>query len=129
MPKNNTTHHAQPDMNPMLDIVFILLIFFIVTTSFNKPTALDIERNKQNQLSLTPTLTPQFYVTKDNKITLNNRLISADAIMVNLARLEAEGSISALSVTAHEHSTHNTLVHLLNSIKEYTSAPVSLGSR
>ena len=34
--QNPHTQNAAVDMNPMLDIVFILLIFFIVTTSFNR---------------------------------------------------------------------------------------------
>ena len=37
-------NNADVDMTPMLDIVFILLIFFIVTTSFVKPVAIELNR-------------------------------------------------------------------------------------
>ena len=40
---------AQIDMTPMLDIVFIMLIFFIVTTSFVKEKGLDANRPEDNQ--------------------------------------------------------------------------------
>ena len=40
---------AQIDMTPMLDIVFIMLIFFIVTTSFVKEKGLDTNRPEDNQ--------------------------------------------------------------------------------
>ena len=40
---------AQIDMTPMLDIVFIMLIFFIVTTSFVKEKGLDVNRPEDNQ--------------------------------------------------------------------------------
>ncbi|WP_394224529.1 ExbD/TolR family protein [Pseudoalteromonas spongiae] len=122
------THNAEVDMNPMLDIVFILLIFFIVTTSFNRPTALDLNRMKENKQTLTQTVTPQFHITEDNRVMLNNKQIDPQSIAINLARLDANGDITAISVTADKESTHNTLVHLLNEIKGYTSAPVSLGS-
>lgn len=119
---------AQVDMNPMLDIVFILLIFFIVTTSFARPTALDLNRNVQNQTSLSPTVTPQFHITKENHVLLNNKPIDQQSIAINLARLDANADITAVLVTADKQSKHNTLVHLLNEIKGYTSAPVSLGN-
>ncbi|MFH6953200.1 ExbD/TolR family protein [Pseudoalteromonas sp. XMcav1-K] len=122
------THNAEVDMNPMLDIVFILLIFFIVTTSFNRPTALDLNRATENKPALTQTITPQFHITKDNSVLLNNKVIDSQSIIINLARLDANGEITAISVTADKESTHNTLVHLLNEIKGYTSAPVSLSS-
>lgn len=126
--QNPHTQNAAVDMNPMLDIVFILLIFFIVTTSFNRPTALDLNRVKENKPSLSQTVTPQFHITNDNQILLNNKVIDAQSIAINLARLDANGEITAISVAAHKESTHNTLVHLLNEIKGYTSAPVSLGN-
>lgn len=126
--QNAHTQNAEVDMNPMLDIVFILLIFFIVTTSFNRPTALDLNRMKENKQTLTQTVTPQFHITEDNRVMLNNKQIDPHSIAINLARLDANGDITAISVTADKESTHNTLVHLLNEIKGYTSAPVSLGS-
>lgn len=126
--QNPHTQNAAVDMNPMLDIVFILLIFFIVTTSFNRPTALDLNRIKENKPSLSQTVTPQFHITNDNQILLNNKVIDAQSIAINLARLDANGEITAISVAADKESTHNTLVHLLNEIKGYTSAPVSLGN-
>ncbi|AIY67285.1 ExbD/TolR family protein [Pseudoalteromonas piratica] len=126
--QNPHTQNAEVDMNPMLDIVFILLIFFIVTTSFNRPTALDLNRVKENKPSLSQTVTPQFQITNDNQILLNNKVIDAQSIAINLARLDANGEITAISVAADKESTHNTLVHLLNEIKGYTSAPVSLGN-
>ena len=126
--QNPHTQNAAVDMNPMLDIVFILLIFFIVTTSFNQPTALDLNRVKENKPSLTQTVTPQFHITNDNQILLNNKVIDAQSIAIHLARLDANGEITAISVAADKESTHNTLMHLLNEIKGYTSAPVSLGN-
>lgn len=99
-----------------------------LSLSFNRPTALDLNRVKENKPSLSQTVTPQFHITNDNQILLNNKVIDAQSIAINLARLDANGEITAISVAADKESTHNTLVHLLNEIKGYTSAPVSLGN-
>ncbi|MGB0859343.1 MAG: biopolymer transporter ExbD, partial [Pseudoalteromonas spongiae] len=93
-----------------------------------RPTALDLNRATENKQTLTQTVTPQFHITEDNRVMLNNKQIDPQSIAINLARLDANGDITAISVTADKESTHNTLVHLLNEIKGYTSAPVSLGS-
>ncbi|MBE0366983.1 ExbD/TolR family protein [Pseudoalteromonas aurantia] len=119
--------NATVDMNPMLDIVFILLIFFIVTASFNRDTVLDIERAKNSVSTIEPKLTPQFTINSKNQIFLNQRLIEITAVNVNIARLAAVGNINAISLRAHPNSQHNTLVSVLNAIKEQTSAPVSIG--
>ncbi|TMN93516.1 biopolymer transporter [Pseudoalteromonas phenolica] len=125
--KAHMQENLSVDMNPMLDIVFILLIFFIVTASFNKEAVLDIERNNSPTLSVTPKVTPQFIIDASNKVYLNNRQVEIDAINVNIAKLAANADITAISVRAHESSQHNTLVTVLNAIKEQTSVPVALG--
>jgi len=125
--KAHMQENLSVDMNPMLDIVFILLIFFIVTASFNKEAVLDIERNNSPTLSVTPKVTPQFTIDASNRVYLNNRQVDIDAINVNIAKLAANADITAISVRAHENSQHNTLVDVLNAIKEQTSAPVALG--
>jgi len=126
--KSHFQENLSVDMNPMLDIVFILLIFFIVTASFSKEAVLDIERNNTPTLSLTPQVTPQFEISASNKVYLNNREVSINAININIAKLAAHADITAINVRAHENSQHNTLVAVLNAIKEQSDAPVALGA-
>ncbi|MBQ4811823.1 biopolymer transporter ExbD [Pseudoalteromonas luteoviolacea] len=119
---------ANVDMNPMLDIVFILLIFFIVTASFSKEPVLDISKQDKAARSLTPTLTPQINIDDKNQIFLNGRQIDVDAIAINIARVAAKGEITSIGLKAHAQSEHNTLVQVLDAVKSQTSAPVSLAS-
>ncbi|TQF66802.1 ExbD/TolR family protein [Pseudoalteromonas luteoviolacea] len=120
--------NANVDMNPMLDIVFILLIFFIVTASFSKESVLDISKQNQAAHSLTPALTPQFSIDDKNQIYLNGRKIDVDTIAINVAKVAAKGEITSIGLKAHALSEHNTLVQVLDAIKSQTSAPVSLAS-
>ncbi|KZN47235.1 ExbD/TolR family protein [Pseudoalteromonas luteoviolacea] len=119
---------ANVDMNPMLDIVFILLIFFIVTASFSKEPVLDISKQDQAARALTPTLTPQINIDDKNQIYLNGRQIDVDTIAINIARVAAKGHITLIGLKAHAQSEHNTLVQVLDAVKSQTSAPVSLAS-
>ncbi|MBQ4876203.1 ExbD/TolR family protein [Pseudoalteromonas luteoviolacea] len=120
--------NSDVDMNPMLDIVFILLIFFIVTASFQKAHVLDINKPAKSHQALNQSVVPQFRIDQQNRIYLNHKRIEVDAIAVNIARLAAQGEITSISLKAHEQSEHNTLVSVLNAIKSQTSTPVSLAS-
>ncbi|RJE77701.1 biopolymer transporter [Pseudoalteromonas sp. MSK9-3] len=122
-----TPQEATVDMNPMLDVVFILLIFFIVTASFNRETALELNRVDNTISTIQPKISPLFTINKQNQVYLNTRLITLENINVNIARLAAVGEINSISLRAHPLSEHNTLVAVLNAIKEQTDVPVSLG--
>lgn len=122
-----TPQEATVDMNPMLDIVFILLIFFIVTASFNRETALELNRANNTANTIQPKISPVFTINQQNQVYLNNRQITLENINVNIARLAAVGKINSISLRAHPLSEHNTLVTVLNAIKEQTDVPVSLG--
>ncbi|KAF7774556.1 hypothetical protein PCIT_a1021 [Pseudoalteromonas citrea] len=122
-----TQQSANVDMNPMLDVVFILLIFFIVTASFNRETALELNRADNNISTIQPKISPSFTINKQNQVYLNNRQITLENINVNIARLAAVGEINTITLRAHPLSEHSTLVAVLNTIKEQTDVPVSLG--
>ena len=65
---------AQIDMTPMLDIVFIMLIFFIVTTSFVKEKGLEVNRPKENQNQVNqPSKALSIRIDELGKIVMNGR--------------------------------------------------------
>lgn len=65
---------AEPDLTPMLDVVFILLIFFIVTATFVKEIGLDVPaqdnapRNLEAEKAIVVMITPQ-----DRIVSIQNR--------------------------------------------------------
>ncbi|CAM3668192.1 MULTISPECIES: ExbD/TolR family protein [Pseudoalteromonas] len=120
--------NADVDMTPMLDIVFILLIFFIVTTSFIKPVAIELHRplDKPNIDKLTKSA--HFSIDQNNAIHFGERLITLDQIATNLAMFAANYDISTVQITADENSTHQTLMTVMNNIKSYENFPITLTS-
>ena len=67
--------NLDPDMTPMLDIVFILLIFFIVTTSFVKEEGLEINRPKMNKPSSDNTPTIVVQISETGIVTFNGKQV------------------------------------------------------
>ena len=76
---------ADVDMTPMLDIVFIMLIFFIVTTSFVKESAIVIDRpNKKSETKPEPSKTVLIKISELDDVNFGGRDILVDAVQANV---------------------------------------------
>ncbi|WP_277054576.1 ExbD/TolR family protein [Pseudoalteromonas marina] len=129
--KNKTAklqNNADVDMTPMLDIVFILLIFFIVTTSFVKPVAIELNRPLDKPSIEKQSKNAVFSIDANNGVYFSGRLIDLEHVSNNLAMFAAKYTISSVLIKADENSKHNTLMTVMNSIKEYDNYAISLVS-
>ena len=97
---------AEIDLTPMLDVVFIMLIFFIVVASFLRESGLDVNRPDTNQnppesdaTSITVT------ITGDDQIWMEGRLIDIRAVRANIARLLAADPEQSFSVVTNTGAT------------------------
>ena len=106
---------ASVDLTPMLDVVFILLIFFIVTSTFLQEEAIGLEpppppspqdQQQQNDPAIL------VYVGEDNLITVNGRLTDIGGVRANMERLRAENPDSALIIQAHPQARTGTIVKI-----------------
>jgi biopolymer transport protein ExbD len=105
------------DMTPMMDIVFIMLIFFIVTTSFtkesgievNRPSAQTAERQQQGNILVA--------ISADNEIWIDKREIDVRAVRANIERLHAENPEGAVIVQADKDSRNGMLVQVIDQIR------------
>ncbi|MBG9997425.1 biopolymer transporter ExbD [Pseudoalteromonas sp. NSLLW24] len=122
-------NNADVDMTPMLDIVFILLIFFIVTTSFVKPVAIELNRPLDSPQIGKPVKNALFRIDESNGVYFSGRLIDLEQVTSNLAMFAAKYEISSVLITADENSTHNTLMSVMNNIKQYDDYSISLISK
>ena len=78
MSRKNRVHDVEEsdvDMTPMLDIVFILLIFFIVTTSFVKEEGLMISKPEKNNQPSNPTPTIVVKISDQGLINFNGKMV------------------------------------------------------
>ena len=103
-----TPHSVQADMTPMLDIVFILLLFFIVTTSFIQTDTIDINRPTTvcEQDCKKDTLPLIVSIDKHNQVFFNDRNIDIEAIQANLES-QLINNIEAPVIVKIHHDAHN----------------------
>lgn len=108
---------AAIDMTPMLDIVFIMLIFFIVTTSFIKEAGVDV--NKPNAKSVFDQKKASIFVavTADGDVWLDKRKVEVDSVRTNIERLLAEQASEIVVVQADEGAEHGKVVEVMDQIK------------
>ena len=82
---------AEVDLTPMLDVVFIMLIFFIVTSSFLKEVGLDLSRPEGGSTKVMLDNENIFIqITNDGLIFVDRRLTDIRAVRANIERLHAE---------------------------------------
>lgn len=107
---------AQGDVNltPMLDVVFILLIFFIVTASFIREVGMDVSRSDTRNTEPTAATSILITIAEDNGIWINDRLIDPRAARANIERLHAENPEASVVIQAHKKSATRTLVQLMD---------------
>ncbi|MBN4055456.1 biopolymer transporter ExbD [bacterium AH-315-K03] len=101
------------DLTPMLDVVFIMLIFFIVTASFIRKASIDIDRPIANQL---PSEAKQKNITitlkSDNQIMLDGRRIDHRSLRAYFERHKAANPGSALIIRAENTSKTYAVVQV-----------------
>ncbi|AZG35680.1 MAG: biopolymer transporter ExbD [Shewanella psychromarinicola] len=108
---------AQIDMTPMLDIVFIMLIFFIVTTSFVKPSGLDYNKPKASQATSKPSANIFIGISKNGVIMMENRQVDIERVTANVERMLAEAPEAAVLIQADKDSLHGLVVKVLDNVK------------
>jgi biopolymer transport protein ExbD len=113
--------HADEDENeinltPMLDVVFIMLIFFIVTASFIKEAGIDVNRPDAPVTESKPENANILVVINANdEIWIDRRLIDPRALRANIERLHAENPQGSVVIRADKASTNKMLVTVMDS--------------
>ncbi|MRX27630.1 biopolymer transporter ExbD [Kangiella sp. HZ709] len=102
------------DMTPMLDIVFIMLIFFIVTTSFIKEEGIGLKRPSNTPPNQEKTEDPPKVVTitinHENQISMDDRIIDSERIGANIEAKLAEDPRSPVLIRVHNDALNNSLL-------------------
>lgn len=111
---------AAIDMTPMLDIVFIMLIFFIVTTSFVKEKGLMANRPKDTNTPPPKTNVKSLAIRIDEqgKIVMNNREVDIRRVVANIQSFLAENNTDSAAIQAHPKTKHGVVVEVMNQAKE-----------
>ncbi len=119
---------AEVNLTPMLDVVFIMLIFFIVTASFvkesgidvNKPRAATAERKEKGNILVA--------ISANNEIWIDRRQVDPRALRANIERMHAENPNGAVVIQADEESKNGLLVLVMDAARQAGVKNVSIAA-
>ena len=110
----NAEEESQVDLTPMLDVVFIMLIFFIVTSTFVKECGVDVTRPNAETAVPTDASSIQIGITSNNQIYFDKRLVDKRAVRANIEKGLAESPGAAVIIVADALSNTETLIEVMD---------------
>lgn len=119
--------NAEADMTPMLDIVFILLIFFIVTTSFVKEEGLMVNRPKNNKAPDNAAPTMLIRLSDTGIITFNGELVDVERVPARIENFIATNDSNSVIVIPRYDTRHEEVVRVIDQVKTFPQLTVSIG--
>lgn len=108
---------AEVDMTPMLDIVFIMLIFFIVTTSFVKESGFDVNKPQAAQATKKPSANIFIAIDKNGRIHMEKRVVDIKRVRANVERMLAESPEAAVMIQGDIDAKHGIIVKVMDQVK------------
>lgn len=105
------------NLTPMLDVVFIMLIFFIVTASFIKEAGIDVNRPMAETRESMADANILIAISANDEIWIDKKLVDPRAVRPNIERLHAENPKGSLIIQADEESTNEALTVVMEAAK------------
>jgi biopolymer transport protein ExbD len=109
---------AEIDMTPMLDIVFIMLIFFIVTSSFLKEAGIEINRPDASTSVKADKANIMIAVTEKNEVWMEKRRVDIRAVRANVERLRAENPEGSVVIQADIESKTGIVMEVVDAVRK-----------
>jgi biopolymer transport protein ExbD len=120
---------SEVNLTPMLDVVFIMLIFFIVTASFvkeagvevNRAAAVTAERRERGNILVA--------ITENDQIWIDRKEVDPRALRANIERLYAENPQGQVVIQADKASKNRLLVEVMDAARAAGVESVSISAR
>lgn len=109
---------ASVDITPMLDVVFILLIFFIVTATFVKTSGIEVDTPKASTSVAQEKANILIAIDINNKVWINRREVDIRALRPNIERLHAENPKGTVIIQADRMSRNEMLVKVMDASRK-----------
>ncbi len=106
------------DLTPMLDVVFIMLIFFIVTATFIKEAGIEVNRPDANTTDQKDNTTVLVAINADNSVWIDKRRVDVRSVRANIERLHAENPEGGVVIQADELASVKTFTKVLDAARE-----------
>jgi biopolymer transport protein ExbD len=127
--KRHSADEAEINITPMLDIVFIMLIFFIVTTSFVKEVGIDVNRpsnapvKEQKKSEVIP-----IRISESGQIFVQERMVDIRAVRANVESGLSSKPAASVVVISHRDSDAGLLVRVIDQARLAGAQSISLAA-
>ncbi len=122
------TDTSEVNLTPMLDVVFIMLIFFIVTASFVKEAGIEITRPPAATAERQERGNIMVAITANDQIWIDRRPVDPRFIRANIERLHAENPQGSVVIQADKDSKNGLLVQVMDAARLAGVKSVSLAA-
>jgi biopolymer transport protein ExbD len=120
---------SEINITPMLDVVFIMLIFFIVTASFVKEAGIDVNRPDAETAVRQERANILIAISENNEIWIDQRQVDPRALRANIERLRAENPEGSVVIQADKKSVTETLVTVMDAARQAGVYNVSIAAQ
>ena len=131
MPRKKRREEEESEINitPMMDIVFIMLIFFIVTTSFIKETGINPNRPETETAIRAEQGNILIAIAPNDQIWMNKGPIELEAVKIMVEAAHAENPESSVVVVADELASTGLVLDVMDQIRSSGISKISLSAR
>jgi biopolymer transport protein ExbD len=126
--RNRAKSESEVNLTPMLDVVFIMLIFFIVTASFVKESGIDITRPGASTAVRMEKGNILIAITANDQIWMNRRQVDPRALRANVERMHAENPQGSVVIQADKLAKTGLLVKVMDAARSAGVKSVSLAA-
>lgn len=116
------------DITPMLDVVFIMLIFFIVTATFVKESGIEVNRPEAVTAVVQEQASILVAIDAEDQVWVNRRPVDVRALRANIERLHAENPKGAVVIQADEASRNARLVQVMDAARQAGVTRIALAA-
>lgn len=126
---NQEQDSTQVDLTPMLDVVFILLIFFIVTTSFVSESGIEVDPPQAATAEVQAQASILLAITSEGEVWVDGQPLTLNALGPVVARLQAERPQSSVVIQADKASKSGRLVEVMDRLRLAGIDKISLAAQ
>ena len=111
---NQENDESTVDITPMLDVVFIMLIFFIVTATFIKEAGIDVDKPEAATAVVQEKASILVAIDANDLVWINRRQVDLRSVRAIIERLHAENPKGTVVIQADRDSRNETLVKVMD---------------
>lgn len=119
---------SEIDLTPMLDVVFIMLIFFIVTASFIKEAGIEVNRPEASTSTKKDNVNILVAISPTNEIWIDKRRVDKRSVRSVIERMHAENPKGAVVIQADNESNTETVAAVIDAARAANVYDVSLAT-